>query len=163
VSPKLCLDSSAIVKRYVTEPGSATLDEVFDRAEVGRVKIAFSLWNVGEVLGTFDERHRRGWLEEEEFNQVLREFADENLKLLRLKILDIIPLFAPILADTWTLILSQHIYEADAIQISTSKYSQSEALLSADRNFIKATRKCGLKAVDIERDGGEVKRQMEER
>jgi len=116
---KLYLDSSAIVKRYVVEPGSSAVDAVFDGAEAGRVRIVFSLWNVGEVLGTLDERRKRGWLEEDEFSGALRKFVDEALKLLRFRVLDVMPVLTPILTETWALILNQHIYEADAIQIST--------------------------------------------
>ena len=45
------LDSSAIVKRYIIEPGSLAVDEVSHRAESREAIAAFSLWNIGEVLG----------------------------------------------------------------------------------------------------------------
>jgi len=159
---KLYLDSSAIVKRYVEEPGSATIDAVFDGAEVGKVRIAFSLWNVGEVLGTLAERRRRGWLEEGEFSEALRRFIDEVLKLLRLRVLDVIPVLTPMLVETWALILDQHIYEADAIQISTYTYSKSDTLLSADKVLIEATKESGLKAIHVEEGADEVKKLIEE-
>jgi len=159
---KLYLDSSAIVKRYVVEPGSSAVDEVFDSTEAGRVRIVFSLWNVGEVLGTLDERRKRGWLEEDEFSEALRKFVDEALKLLRFRVLDVIPVLTPILAETWALILNQHIYEADAIQISTCTYTESKALLSSDKDLIEAARKIGLKAIDVEKEEGDVKKLIQE-
>lgn len=41
------LDSSAIVKRYVSEKGSEAVDFIFDNAEAEKAKISFSIWNVG--------------------------------------------------------------------------------------------------------------------
>jgi len=53
---KVYLDSSALVKRYVSEPGTG-VDYVFDKGWAGEVSIISSIWNIGEVL---DERRRRG-------------------------------------------------------------------------------------------------------
>lgn len=154
---KLYLDSSAIVKRYVTELGSKAVDEVFDRAEVGEVHIAMSLWNVGEVLGVLDERLRRAWLREEGFSRALRNFADETIKLLRLKILEIVPILTPIVADTWPLILGDHIYEADALQIKACSYWGGNVLLSGDKDLVNVALRQGLKALDV-KDEDEVRK-----
>lgn len=60
--PRLYLDSSAIVKRYVVEPGTEVVDEVFERAEAREVFVVFSVWNVGEVLGSSTRGvGRHGW------------------------------------------------------------------------------------------------------
>jgi predicted nucleic acid-binding protein len=39
---KLYLDTSTIVKRYVAEPGTETVDIIFDKAETGELIIACS-------------------------------------------------------------------------------------------------------------------------
>jgi predicted nucleic acid-binding protein len=57
--PRIYLDSSIVVKRYVEEPGSNTVKQVYRRAYAGEVKLVFSLWNVGEVLGAFDRARSR--------------------------------------------------------------------------------------------------------
>ena len=44
-----CLDSRAIVKRYVMEQGSDIVHELYERAYSGDITLSFSLWNVGEV------------------------------------------------------------------------------------------------------------------
>ena len=67
---KLYLDTSAIVKRYVAEPGTETVDAIFDKAETGELTIALSLWNIGETLGVLDERRRRGWLTRKNSNEL---------------------------------------------------------------------------------------------
>ncbi|MBS7629049.1 type II toxin-antitoxin system VapC family toxin, partial [Candidatus Bathyarchaeota archaeon] len=110
---KVYLDSSAIVKRYISEPGSSTVDYVFDKGWAGEVSIVASIWNIGEVLGVLDERRERKWLSESEFMKALGSFVSETLRLLRLRILEIYPLLTSILVGAWPLILKEHIYEAD--------------------------------------------------
>lgn len=149
---KLYLDTSTIVKRYVVELGTPTVDIIFDKAEAGELIIAFSFWNIGEALGVLDERRRREWLTQEEFAQTLKNLADELLKLIRLRALETILIYTPILTETWNLILNYHIYEADALQITTCLHSQSNALVSSDKKLIEASRKTGLKAFHVTED-----------
>jgi len=59
------LDTSAIIKRYVREPGSELVNEVYEKALSGNVTLSFSVWNVGEVLGALDKYRRRQWLGDE--------------------------------------------------------------------------------------------------
>jgi len=146
---RLYLDSSTIVKRYVTELGTPITDLVFERAERGELVVTFSLWNIGEAFGVLDERRRRRWLSEDEFREAKNMFSNELFKLMRLRVLEIMPIFASILIEAWGLILDHHIYEADALQIITCTYSQSDALLSGDENLVKTSKKLGLKAFDI--------------
>ncbi|RLE90661.1 MAG: PIN domain nuclease [Thermoprotei archaeon] len=147
---KVYLDSSAIVKRYVFEPGSSAVDQVFDRCWIGELSIVTSIWNIGEVLGVFDVRRRRGWLSDDEFRRVLRNFIGEFIRLLRLRVLEIFPIITSILVESWPLILKEHIYEADALQIQTCVYSGSNVLLSADKELINIALRAGIKAVNIE-------------
>lgn len=146
---KVYLDSSAIVKRYVSEPGSSAVDLVFDKCWLGELSITTSIWNIGEVLGVFDIRRRRGWFSEDEFRNVLRNFTGEVIRLLRLKVLEIFPVLTPILIESWPLILGEHIYEADALQIQTCIFSDSNVLLSADKELINIALRTGIKAVNV--------------
>ena len=54
------LDSSAIVKRYIREPGSDAVRKVYLKAYSGEVILSLSVWNIGEVLGAFDKARRIG-------------------------------------------------------------------------------------------------------
>jgi predicted nucleic acid-binding protein len=128
----------------VAEPGTETVDIIFDKAETGELIIACSLWNIGEALGVLDERRRRGWLTQEEFERTLKSLANEFLKLVRLRVLEIIPIHTSTLIETWALILNHHIYEADALQITTCMQSQSNALMSGDKRLVQISRKTGL-------------------
>jgi len=52
------LDTSAIVKRYIQEAGSDVVASLYSSAWQGSVKISFSPWNIGEVLGVLDDQEK---------------------------------------------------------------------------------------------------------
>ena len=157
---KLYLDTSAILKRYIDEPGTETTDIIFDKAEEGEIKITISLWNIGEALGVLDEKRRRGWLTEKEFEQTLNLFAEELVKFMRLKAIEIIPVQAPLLTNTWNLILSHHVYEADALQITTCSYNSNDALVTSDEKLTQTSRKIGIKTINLPKDELDLKNLM---
>ena len=98
----------------------------------------------------FDVRRRRGWLSEDEFKNVLINFTGEITRLPRLRVLEILPVLTSILVDSWPLVLGEHIYEADVLQIQTCIYSGSNVLLSADKELINIALRTGIKAVNVE-------------
>jgi predicted nucleic acid-binding protein len=150
---KLYLDTSVILKRYINEPGTETTDIIFDSAETGDLTLTFSLWNIGEALGVLDEKRRKGSLTEKEFEQTLNLLADELLKLMRLKTLQI---QTPILTDTWNLIMNNHIYEADALQIISCSCGANDALVTSDQKLAQTSKKAGLKTIHIPNDEHEL-------
>jgi predicted nucleic acid-binding protein len=149
---KLYLDSSIMLKRYITESGTETTDIIFDKAETGELIITVSLWNIGEALGVLDEKRRRGWLTEKEFKATLNNFADELVKLMRLKTLEVTPILTPIVIETWDLVMNYHVYEADALQIITCIHNKNDALISSDEKLIETSRKIGLETFHITKD-----------
>jgi len=154
---KIYLDSSALTKRYLYEAGSSAVDEIFRGAEAGELVVVFSIWNIGEVLGVLDARCKRRWISDDDFVEALRGFTDEIIKLLRLRSVVAVPLFTPILIEAWSMVLSHHIYEANALQLSTCNYSQSNAFLSEDGELVSVACQIGVKAFDVVREEKEVK------
>ena len=132
--------------------GTETVDLIYDKAETGELTITISLWNIGEALGVLDEKRRKGWLTEKEFQQTLKNFANEILKLIRLKSIEIIPLHTQILTNTWNLLMTHHVYEADALQIATCIQNKNNALVSSDEKLVQISRKNGLKTLYIPKD-----------
>jgi len=151
------LDSSAIVKRYIEEVGTEVVDIIFDAAESGDIKIFFSIWNFGEILGVFDKYMCKNWITESDFKNAVEKFARESIKLAKLHQLEIIPLNAKIVADSMEIILRYHIYEADAIQIISSKYGNCELFLTADKQLVKIARDFKLNAFNVEREQKEIR------
>lgn len=146
------LDSSAVVKRYIEEEGSEVTDTVYHRAEARKLRFAFSLWNIGEVIGALDRYASRDLLTKETFRTALTHFIAESIKMVRLQSLQILPLTANCLIQSWQTLLKNHIYEADALQISASKEAGCDLLLTADTRLTRAARKEGLEAVNIEKE-----------
>ncbi len=138
------LDSSAVVKRYVLEPGSDLVSRIYEEALDGKLTLSFSLWNVGEVLGVLDKYYRRGQLTEQDYRSARLQFMYEVLKLLRLRVLRIVPVRVRLLAQTWSLVEKYHIYEADALQIASAKAVNAEKLCTADKGLYEVAVKEGM-------------------
>ena len=126
------LDSSAIVKRYIKEPGSDFVRNLYLETYSGDVKVSFSLWNIGEVLGAFKRAESLHRLHEDSFKLVKNRFLSETKRMAKLRIAVIIPVRSKILVETWKLIECHNLYEADALQIATAKKVGAESFLTAD-------------------------------
>jgi len=152
------LDTSSIVKRYVEESGSRLVDRIYARAEAGENRVATSLWNVGEVLGVLDTYRSRRLIDSRAFHESLSSFLAESLKMIRLENLEIIPVTAHLLMETYDLILEHHIYQADALQVAACQTADCKIFLSADSRLLKVAREENLNAFNIEREETEISR-----
>ncbi len=144
------LDSSCIVKRYLEERGSDYVDSAYSKSEAGEIHLAFSLWNIGEVIGAFDRYLTRKLISEKEFANARSDLVSETLKLSRLGYLEVLPVSSEELAQSWTYVVKYHIYEADALQISAGKRVGCNLFLGADNRLIDAASSEGLNAVNVE-------------
>jgi predicted nucleic acid-binding protein len=143
------LDTSAIVKRYVEEPGSTLVNEVYEKALNGDVLLSFSAWNIGEALGVLDKYYRRRWLSSESYLKARAQFLGETLRLIRLRIIRVIPVRTSLLKQAWSLIEKYHIYQADALQILSAKQVGPEKFYTADKSLHEAALKEGLKSEHV--------------
>ena len=140
------LDTSAIVKRYIQEAGSDVVAQVYSKAWLGDLRIAYSVWNIGEVLGVLDKYHTRGWLSREDYELARLEFLGETMKMLKLRILRVVPVKLALIARTWELIERHHIYQADALQIVSAKEVKASELYTADQTLCRVAREERLNA-----------------
>ena len=129
------LDSSAIVKRYIEEPGSDVMRSLYLKAYSGDVKLSYSVWNIGEVLGAFDRARTTGRIDEEAYKVVKKRFLLETRRMARVGLAIVVPLSLRILKEGWRLIEKHHIYEADAVQIASAKYVNASQFLTGDRKL----------------------------
>ncbi|MGA8856600.1 MAG: type II toxin-antitoxin system VapC family toxin [Candidatus Bathyarchaeia archaeon] len=146
--PDAYLDSSALVKRYVQEPGTPAVDIIFDRASDGAIVIATSVWNLGEAFGVFDHRRRRRLLSEHEFRLAVQNLTSEVLGLMRNGAMQVYPVRTSLLTEAWAIVLTQHLYQADALQIVTCNDSKSRVLITSDELLRRASEGLGLKTLD---------------
>ncbi|MHB9301750.1 type II toxin-antitoxin system VapC family toxin [Thermofilum pendens] len=131
------LDSSAVVKRYVLEPGSEVVSRVYYKALNGESTLSFSAWNIGEVLGVLDKYYRRGWLSREDYEKARFQFLGETIRLLKLRLLKIVPVRTKLLIETWRIVEKYHVYEADALQLVSAKYVGAEEFYTGDEQLHK--------------------------
>ena len=147
---RVYLDTSDIVKRYVEERGTEVLDRLYGAAEAGNLTASFSVWNVGEAIGVFDRYRARGVVDDEGLGALLRSLISETMKMMRLGSVQVLPITSVSLVESWTLVLRRHLYEADALQISSAREAGCDLLLGADDRLIQAAREEGLEAINVE-------------
>jgi len=145
--PIVYLDSSAIVKRYIDEPGSKVIRDLYLKAYEREVRLAYSIWNIGEVLGVFDRARRLDRINEEEYDIVRRRFLGESKRMMKLDIVVILPVKVKTLKEAWRLVEKHHIYIADSLQISSAKYINSEEFFTSDEKLHKAALAEGLDSI----------------
>lgn len=75
--------------------------------------------------------------------------------------MEIIPVHSHLLTETWPIVNKHHIYEADALQIASSKHCEADILLTADKELVKASNLEGVKARNIERDAAIIQKDLE--
>ena len=141
------LDSSAIVKRYIKEPGSDLVRSFYLKAYSGDIKLSYSLWNIGEVLGVIDKARYMDRLDENSFKIVKERFLLETRRATKLGLAVIVPVKTRILVEAWKLIENHHIYEADALQIATAKHLNAKKFLTADGNLHEIAEKENLHSI----------------
>ena len=136
------LDTSALVKRYVYEPGSEIVDGIYGDAYRGVKTISFSYWNLAEAAVVFDKYSRILGLNAKE---VMRDMLRESMTLSRLFSLIIVAVSPSVLRTSIELVLKRHIYVADALQIASAKRVNSPIVVTGDRDVASIAEAEGLK------------------
>jgi predicted nucleic acid-binding protein len=129
------LDSSAIVKRYIEEPGSPTIRKLYLKSYSGEAVLAQSIWNIGEVLGAFDRARNLGRISEDQYRVARKRFLLETRRMMRLGSMLIVPIRTGILRESWKLVEKHHIYAADALQIASARHANSTRFLTRDKHL----------------------------
>jgi predicted nucleic acid-binding protein len=144
------LDSSAIVKRYIEEADADKVRGLYIGAYAGDVKLAFSLWNIGEVLGTLDRARCLNRIGEGDYTRARGIFLSETRRLARLGLAILVPVKSVILTHSWRLLEKHRIYQADALQIASAKHIHATQFLAADRRLHEAACNEGLNSICLE-------------
>ena len=140
------LDSSAIMKRYLEESGTPEVSSRFRQAYSGEIRLSFSVWNVGEVLGALDKAARLQRMSVKEHDLTRMRFLLELQRMVRLRIADAIPLRSRVLLDSWRIIEKYHVYAADALQVAAAKHVEASEFLTGDRRLHEVAASSGLES-----------------
>src|SRR2546428_13045530 len=112
---RFLLDANAVLKRYVSEPGSVIVTKVFGAADSGQASLVYSLWTLGECLGVLDRLDRQGRLPARGLAEASRALLGETTRLTRLDVLIVVPLGGKPIRRSWDLLLQDHLYQSDAV------------------------------------------------
>ena len=137
-------DTSALVKRYVSEPGSEVVDEIFKGAYRGINVIAFSYWNMAEAAVVFDKYERRLGLDA---RNLLKTLLREVKTLVRLRRIVVVGISPSILRSAINLVLKHHVYIADALQIVSAHKSRSSRFVTGDKTLATIAEAEGLEVL----------------
>ncbi|MEB3780670.1 MAG: type II toxin-antitoxin system VapC family toxin [Desulfurococcales archaeon] len=140
------LDTSALVKRYVKEPGSEVVDAIYTKAYRGITIITTSYWNIAEVVVVFDKYERRFGLSAPHLMEALLRESRTLAGLLRLKM---IPVSPTLIHETAELVLKHHVYSADALQIASARHANCKHLVTADKRLANVAAAEDLEAVTV--------------
>jgi predicted nucleic acid-binding protein len=114
----LFLDSSALVKLYIAEPGSDRMQAAAAAAEGA----ATSPLTYAEIHATFARRGREGLLQGDELDQLRQQFGEDWEELLRVPPLDEVLMLVPGLCGRYPL------RGADALQLASALFLRREGL-----------------------------------
>lgn len=146
------LDTSALVKYYVQEPGS----DVVRRAVEDDPDPAFSVLAIVELASALWRKVREGGVEESEIANVLQRFLDDARHAL------VVPLVdgqGPVAQEAMRLCRDMGLKAADAVHLATALVLSARStttplvFLAADRQLVQAARRSGLQALDPESSG----------
>lgn len=140
------LDTSALVKRYVVEPGSEMVDVIFRDAYRGLAVLALSYWNIAEVAVVFDKYSRLLGLDK---RSLMRSMLREMKTLSEFQKLRVIGITPMLLRKSIQLVFKHHIYVADALQIASAKAIGSSKFLTGDKKLAKIAEQEGLESIHV--------------
>jgi uncharacterized protein len=137
------LDSSALVKRYIKEPGTKDVDEIFDKMDSGNARLYLSIWNTGEVAGVIDRYDRKGAVN---YQKCISAFFNDLERYLKSDKLEIINITPSLISASIEILRKYHIYLADALQIETCKVIGADLFVTGDKELYSTALKEGLNA-----------------
>lgn len=137
----LFLDTSALAKLYLDEPGSLSMQE-----RVKETAVALSHLAYGEIYATFARCFRESLLNEEEHGAVCAAFEEDWSAVFR------IPLSAEVLAQVPRLCRHHPLRGADALHLASAVMLDERDIqvtfASSDRRQLEAAAAEGLAAFD---------------
>lgn len=140
------LDSSMIVKRYAREPGSPAVTRLYRLAAVGRSRLVFSEWNIGETLSALQKKARRSG-RPKAYERAKGKLHGEVASLTTLGTLDLASVESRLLRSAWEVLERRSLFSADALQIATAQDVECDYFVTADKDLCDAARLEGLRAL----------------
>jgi predicted nucleic acid-binding protein len=71
--------------------------------------------------------------------------------------MQVYPIRTSVLTEAWALVLSEHLYEADALQVATCEQSKSKVIVTSDERLRSASENVGLRAMDPDKQEHDIR------
>ncbi len=133
------LDSSALAKRYVDEPGSDRLDEIL----AGASSLGVSVIGVPEVVSALCRRRRQRKLSPPQYLKAKRALFEDIVETSVVSITDPVIVRAVRLLERWPL------RSSDSLHIACAAEWSAELFVSADKRQCTAARAYGLAVEEL--------------
>ena len=134
------LDTSALAKRYIQEPGSEELQDLFLSAVT---EVVVSTLAMPEFAAALNRKVRDTEILKEAAANALREFEKDWEDLFfKIPLTEQLASFAASLTTTYPL------RGADAIHLATAMAADVALFVASDKELIRAAEKAGMKAYD---------------
>ena len=142
---RLYLDTSALVKRYIKEPGSDRVRKMFIDAYNGDALLYTSLFNIGEAMSAMHKATRKAG--RPDAYPVLRgRLLGDVRRLTRLGAMKLIPLTVALILDAGRYVEKHGLYIADALQIASAAKAQSP-LVTGDEKLCNTAAQEGVECL----------------
>lgn len=134
-------DSSALIKRYVKETGSESVDSLFAKGNVFTSMLTYA-----ETLATFYRLFREGLFERSWLKKIVKAFEDDWSKINVVMVSDAELKHLPHLFEAIQLRGADSVQLATAIQLQEQGFNLS--FVSCDFKLLKAAKKMKIKSVN---------------
>lgn len=132
-------DSSALVKRYVEESGSAAVQEILNQTE----ELAIGIIGPPEVISVFVRKRRERILSSDHYlkakTALIEEIAD----------MTVCGITSSVVETAIALIETIPLRTLDALHVACAADWNADAFVSADKRQLDAARKLGLQVIGI--------------
>jgi hypothetical protein len=132
---KVCLDSSALAKRFVNENGSDAVEDLCAEAHM----LGLSVICLPEVVSALNRRVREHLLTPIQYRQAKQRLLDD------VRDADIIQLTSPVLGSAIRVLEASPVRAMDAIHIACALEWEADVFASADTRQLTAARRFGLR------------------
>ena len=135
-NPKVCMDTSSIVKWFKVEEGSEKALKLRKWTEEGRIKLVISTILLSECARGLKKAK---WVDDE-----IYEVLDMLDAIIDLCVVDVIPADRLVVKSAQNLVVNYGIYSADAIHAATAILTESNYFVSSDEHHFKEDLKVHL-------------------
>jgi predicted nucleic acid-binding protein len=139
VTLNVFLDSSALAKRYVDEPGSDRLEEILARAS----SLGISVIGVPEVVSALCRRRRERELSQPQYLKARRALFEDIIETSVVSVTDQVIARAVELMERWPL------RSSDSLPIASAAEWSADLFVSADERQCTAARAYGLSVEEV--------------